>query len=834
MKIPQAADRIRLSAGRGIVLLALGMTAASPALAQSPVDGRASVPEGLPVLQFFRGFIQNDGQWDSDARFVADFGDLLVRAEPGALVLQKSVPGDEPRLGVVRLVFESGQAEPRRGERAPGEFHYFYGCDPSRWRKHVPAYSDVLYPDAVPGADVRLYRHQGRLEYDVLFPPSAHLESFVVRCEGIDGMSIEANGDLRLDTPLGPIIQSAPAARQMTATGESMSATCSFRLLDGQRFGFAVADRVPDASLLVDPGLTWGTFLGGSAGDSADEVEVLPNGDLLIVGRTSSLDFPTTSGVYATTPAGSIDITITSMQPNGSGLNFSTYLGGSQGDAPGSLSVSTQGLIGIGGYTASTDFPVLPDAWDSSFNGGEFDAVVSVLTPDGSDLVLSTLVGGECNEVFAGVAFARGILVAAGNTCSPSFPVTPSAFDSSYGGQADGIVCWFDSTQSGPGQLVVSTFLGEADTEQIRDLVLRHDSEPIVCGTSSSVDFPVTPGAYDETPGGSFLTRLSVDGSTLVASTHFKGGNPYRLALDGDTVVVAGNPSLTLPVSPNAYDPTWNGFSDCFVARLDDQLSQVLAATYLGGSRDDSWGGLAVDPAGNIVIAGRTQSDNYPTTLGAYDTVKGGPLNSMTSMVSMLSPDLSQLLYSSFLGPAGLQSSWANDVVALGPADVVIVGEGALPGFPVTPGAFDETFNGGTLGTGDGYVARMLLEPLTWYSLGGAVPGSNGTPNLVGSGELVGGQPITLTLTSAKPVTPATLVIGLSPLNAPFKGGTLVPNPALMLFGLPTNAHGSLALSATWPAGLPPGFSFYTQYWIPDAASPAGLAASNGLAGTTP
>jgi len=179
-------------------------------------------------------------------------------------------------------------------------------------------------------------------------------------------------------------------------------------------------------------------------------------------------------------------------------------------------------------------------------------------------------------------------------------------------------------------------------------------------------------------------------------------------------------------------------------------------------------------------------------------------------------------------------SSWANDVAAFGIADVVIVGEGAQTGFPVTPGAFDETFNGGTLFGADGYVARMLLEPLTWVSLGGSVPGSNGTPNLAGTGDLVGGQPVTLTLTSAKPATPATLIVGLSLLSAPFKGGTLVPNPTLMLFALPINGHGSLSLSATWPSGLPSGFAFYTQYWIPDPAAPVGFSASNGLAGITP
>jgi hypothetical protein len=202
-------------------------------------------------------------------------------------------------------------------------------------------------------------------------------------------------------------------------------------------------------------------------------------------------------------------------------------------------------------------------------------------------------------------------------------------------------------------------------------------------------------------------------------------------------------------------------------------------------------------------------------------------------MVSRLSPDLSQLLYSTFLGPAMASSSWANDVVVLGPADVVIVGEGAQTGFPVTPGAFDETFNGGTLGGADGYVARMLLKT-TWTALGGALAGSNGTPQLSGSGSLASGTPVTLLLRHAKPSGVATLLLGLNPLSAPFKGGTVVPTPDILLAGLRVDGQGMLSLASTWPPGVPSDFAIYSQFWIVDAAGPKGLAASNGLLGSTP
>jgi hypothetical protein len=817
----------RCGLGRGLALLALSA-------ATSPTD--ADMDAAAPVSRLYRGFIENQGQWETEARFVADFGDMLVRAEPGALVVQteKRLEEDHARLGVVRLAFEGAAAAlPRGGDRSPGEFHYFLGHDPSDWRRHVPAYSDVVYPDVWPGTNIRLYQRDGRFEYDLLLGPTTEVDAIAIRCEGIDNLSIEDNGALHLNTPLGPLVQPAPNAWQVTASGQTLPATCSFRIVGQRVFSFSVPDRVVGSSLVIDPGLTWATFLGGSAADYATKVQVLANGDVLVLGRGDSPDFPTTAGVFDTTSAG-FDATVTCMEPTGSALVFSTFIGGSATELPGSLAVFSDGSIAIAGSTNSMDFPTLPNAFDLTSNGN-VDGFACMLSPDGSDLPFSTLIGGTCNEFINGVDFtASGLIVAVGSTCSPNFPTTAFAFDTSFSGQADGIVTWFDPAQAGASQLVRSTFLGSTGDDQILDLTMGTDDEPIVVGTSTSADFPTTPGAFDETPGGQFITRFAADGSALAASTHFKGGDPLRVTLDGETILIAGKAGVDLPVSPSAFDQTWNGMKDCFVARLDDSLSQLLAATYVGGSWNETAIGLAVDEAESIVIVGSTQSNDYPTTPGAFDSDFGGSPPTSTSMVSYLSSDLSQLLYSSFLGPVNALASNANDVAAIGVADVVIVGQGAQAGFPVTPGAFDETFNGGTLGGADGYVARMLLEPPTWISLGGAVAGSNGTPSLTGSGDLVGGQPVALALTNAKPATPVTLIIGVSQLGLPFKGGTLVPDPNVLIFGLPTNGHGNLTLNSTWPSGLPSGFTFYSQYWIPDSMGPAGFAASNGLSGSTP
>jgi hypothetical protein len=122
----------------------------------------------------------------------------------------------------------------------------------------------------------------------------------------------------------------------------------------------------------------------------------------------------------------------------------------------------------------------------------------------------------------------------------------------------------------------------------------------------------------------------------------------------------------------------------------------------------------------------------------------------------------------------------------------------------------------------------------TWTDLGLGLAGAGGTPSLAGTGTLIGGQPVTLALTGAKVASTAALVIGLHQANAPFKGGTLVPMPDLLITGLPTGPSGALALSTTWPAGLPSGFTLHFQQWVVDATGPHGFTATNGLSATTP
>jgi hypothetical protein len=167
-----------------------------------------------------------------------------------------------------------------------------------------------------------------------------------------------------------------------------------------------------------------------------------------------------------------------------------------------------------------------------------------------------------------------------------------------------------------------------------------------------------------------------------------------------------------------------------------------------------------------------------------------------------------------------------------GPSDrVVSVCAESMPG-----GSYSLT---ASVTDASGCTSEPVEHPVTvldcgWADLGHALAGTTGVPSLVGQGPLTGGSPLSLTLGNAVPSSDATLVVGTTPLEAPFKGGVLVPAPLLLLLGLPTGSQGDLALNGTWPYGLPSGFSTWYQMWIADAAGPAGFSASNGLRATTP
>ena len=415
----------------------------------------------------------------------------------------------------VRMTF-TGASEPALvvEDSLPGRHHYFLGNDASSWRSDVPLYASVRYRDVHPGVDVRAREHGGRFEYDLLLEPEADLEPVEIAVEGIEQMRIEGEGALVLDTRLGPVRMPAPLTWEEAPSGEKGIVTCRYVLRGENRFGFEVTGRRPGWALVVDPGLVWSTFVGGTQGDAASALALDAQGAATVAGMALSTSFPTTPGAFDTTFNGERDAFVTRLSPTGSSLVYSTFLGGTSFDSAAGLALDAQGGATIAGSARSTDFPTTPGAFDTTHNGN-FDVFVARLSPTGSSLVYSTFLGGTDSEGTRAllVLDAQGAATVAGSTQSTDFPTTPGAFDTVYNGGrswTDAFVARLSPTGS---SLVYSTFLGGASYDELYALALDAQGAATVAASTQSTDFPTTPGAFDTTHNGNddaFVTRLDM------------------------------------------------------------------------------------------------------------------------------------------------------------------------------------------------------------------------------------------------------------------------------------------------------------------------------------
>jgi hypothetical protein len=713
--------------------------AAETAAPTRKAPASASPGAGLPMA-----FVPNEGQWDTPARFVAHRGPMVARLEKDAIVLQLATRHEngQGKGVVVRLAFE-GAAEDvaiTGQQRQPGRYNFFLSSDRSQWRTDVPAYGQVLYRGLYDGVDLRVRDEAGRLEYDLVLAPGADLSQVTVRGEGIDGLDIDAEGSLVMQTALGPITQKPPIAWYELPSGERHPVESRFCTFDERTFGFEVPGSDSKHTLVIDPPLEWSTFLGGDDnGDGVWALEVDALGIVTVGGWAFSTDFPTTPGAYDETFNPPYSMFVARLDPEQVGddqLLWSTFIGGRGEKLLFDLATDDSGIVTVVGMTTASDFPTTSGAYDTTHNGA-YDAFALRLDPDqvGVDQLLwSTYLGGLLDDWAADVDVNdAGAVIVSGFTFSDSFPTTKGAYDTSFnGGDQDAFVARLDPEQIGDAQLVWSTFLGGTGREgsAFDPLALGTDSMGVVVddlgvvtvsGGTTSSDFPTTPGAYDTSYNGGggdgFVSRLSADGSTLVWSTYLGGSSGqepgWALVVDAAGVVttVGYTWSHNFPTTDGAYDRDHDASNDGFVARLDPSLvgpAQLVYSTFIGGASWDPVFDIALDSSGVVTAAGATNSPNFPTTPYAYDPSHNGGDD---GFVFRLSPDGSgadDLLYSTYLGGSNFDA--AVSLALHGPDDVIVGGWTQSADFPTTSGAYDEIFPG----TQAGFVVKLHLTPCPW------------------------------------------------------------------------------------------------------------------------
>ncbi len=370
-----------------------------------------------------------------------------------------------------------------------------------------------------------------------------------------------------------------------------------------------------------------GTYIGGTGDDLNSGIALDTLGNLYIAGLTFSRDFPTTEGAYDRTLKGMPAAFIAKLDNSLTSLLASTYFGGSGANrADGGVVLDRSGNVYVAGVTTSPDFPTTKGAYQRAYYGG---MVVFISKFDSSLAALraSTLLGGDATAGPSSLALDPwGNVYVAGST-SGAFPTTKDAYQRWHHGEylTDGFISKLDNTL---GHLLASTYLGGEYEDGVTSLALGPSGDVYVGGWTYSPDFPTSAGAFMpayQGYGDAFISRLDSSLTTLLASTYL-GGTGYDTAgiildpLLGTVYATGYTGSTDFPTTEGAYSGTFNGGDwDAFISRLDPSLGQFFASTYLGGNDADAGWDVALDPSGNVYVAGTTGSHNFPTTEGAYD-----------------------------------------------------------------------------------------------------------------------------------------------------------------------------------------------------------------------
>lgn len=389
--------------------------------------------------------------------------------------------------------------------------------------------------------------------------------------------------------------------------------------------------------------LIFSTYLGGEGIDQGNGIAVDSSGNSYIVGQTNSTTFPTTVGAFQTALAGGTDAFITKLNPTGSALVYSTYLGGSSTDIGNGIAIDENGNAFVTGQTGSPNFPV-SCGFQTVYGGGTSDAFVTALNSTGTALVYSTFLGGSAADIGFAIALDDcGNAYVTGQTASANFPTTAGAFQTALAGGTDVFITKLHASGS---FLIYSTYLGGASGDSGRGIAVNSNRNAYVTGFTLSSDFPVTPGAFQTALAGTvnaFVTELNTQGTGLVFSTYL-GGNfqdfGFGIALDtiGNSYVTGQVQSANFPTTPGAFQTALAGNEDAFITKLNTSGTSLIYSSYLGGLNTDIGHGIAVDTNGSAYIVGETDSTNFPVTAGAFQTAFAGVIDAFISKFAIGSP----------------------------------------------------------------------------------------------------------------------------------------------------------------------------------------------------
>ncbi|GAB4287695.1 MAG: hypothetical protein Fur0025_21390 [Oscillatoriaceae cyanobacterium] len=703
--------------------LAATIAATSPELAPpagpgDPITGDVTTAtSNLPL-----SFIANAGQAAENVQALVKGAGHTIFFTPEEISFQMAA-GETSAL--VELTFPGANPSPivAGKDLLPGVANFISGNNPSQWWTDVPTYESLVYQDLYPGIDLIYSGQEGQLKSDFILDPGVDYNQIRLNYSGIEGMRIGDDGSLILDTPGGELTESPPIAFQ-EIDNQRVLVDASYVLLNNTQVGFAVGDYNRAYPLIIDPTLAYSTYLGGSGADIGSGIAVDGDGNVYITGSTTSVDFPNQNPLPASITS---DAFVTKLFKDGTRVMYSTYLGGVANDAGNGIAVDSDGNAYVAGVTASSNFPI-QSPLQPEF-GGNPDAFILKLNPNGNGIIYSTFLGGSGNDSASKIVLdGDENAYVVGTTTSSDFPITGNGLQQEFGGAIDAFVAKIDKSGT---SLAYATYLGGRDDEEGGDIAVDASGNVYVTGTTFSVNFPTTEGVFQRVmkninfrQSDGFVSKLNADGSGLVYSTYLGGSDDDKgngIAVDsagsayitGSTgrlpVQVAFNPDgRPLPVFgdfPTQF-PVQEDFSviagsfdtDGFVTKLSPDGSGLQYSTYLGGGFGiDTGMSIAVDAFGRAYVTGTTRSPDFPVAEAIQNTNKGED----DVFLTQFSPDGSTLEYSTFLG--GAKTDTVGDMALDNNGHLYLVGSSSSSDFPT-----ESEFQGSLGGLTDVFLAKIV------------------------------------------------------------------------------------------------------------------------------
>lgn len=639
-----------------------------------PIPSRAKLP---------LSFAPNVGQAEPDVAFVARGRQYAI-----GLTAAGARVGVEGSTMAIDFVGANRQVLLVPDQALPGTANYFLGSDRERWRTGVPTYRAVRAANVYDGIDVVYYGTGGLLEYDFVVRPGADPSVIRVALRGARAIKVTAEGELAMTVDGRVMRQRKPFIYQNLPDGRREIGG-RYRVGKGGVVRFSIGGYDRTRPLVIDPVLVYSSYSGGPLGDSVRVIAVDTAGSAYLAGEVAAVG------------EGTGDATLTKIDPTGSFIVYSAFLGGSALEYALAVAVDAGGSAYVTGVTRSTDFPTR-SAFQTSFGGGiilaEDDAFVAKFSPQGA-LVYSTYLGGFSNEQGNAIGVTPdGEAVVMGATASPNFPVA-NALQPVLRGPRDAFVTRLAASGS---RLIYSTYVGGSEDDGALAGALDAAGNVYITGTTNSTDFPVVSPFQSAPSGGNeaFVAKLTADGSAIGYATYLGGSSQEfmgSLGVTGDgRAIVCGTTNSTDFPTANAAQPELAGFFDAFVVLFEASGSSVAYATYFGGSDGDACEGAAIDASGHAHVTGRTDSTDFPLR----DALQPNPGGGGDAFVTTIAPS-GIVAQSTYLGGSGWET---GDAISYDRAGAIYVA-GYLDSadFPVTPAAFQRTRGDAP----DGFVSKI-------------------------------------------------------------------------------------------------------------------------------